>query len=241
MHEHLACRDSLGARSLLGYSRMPTVGHPCARVAKIAVSCAALAAVGATTRTARAANDLREGEIRQFAPVADGPSDIVGSAPGSARATASPNRCAMSLGAGYAAQTLYGVSMDGAGFEAVLGWNLGKVTLAGDIEVIHGSTEYGLTTNTFSVGVHLERDIDRFHIGGGIRLGALEVDRVTNGESLVGTILGGIYVRASVELFRFHGDRDAVYLAAKGSLDTVGVSCPVGGLYGAVIGAGVRF
>jgi hypothetical protein len=50
-------------------------------------------------------------------------------------------------------------------------------------------------------------------------------------------------VRASVDLFRFHGDRDAVYLAAKGSLDAVGVSAgsPGGGLYGAVIGAGVRF
>ena len=46
----------------------------------------------------------------------------------------------------------------------------------------------------------------------------------------------GVFLRVSVDVFRFDGDTGAVFLFAKGSADTVG-----GALYGVACGAGVRF
>lgn len=111
----------------------------------------------------------------------------------------------------------------------------GRITIGADVEGITGSTQYGLGTTTFIVGPLFEGDFDRFRIGGGFRLGLLSVDRATTTANMRGSI-EGVYLRASVDVLRFNEDHSAVFLAAKGSVDSVG-----GTLYGGVLGAGVRF
>ena len=185
------------------------------RIAK-AASCAAMAVLVLTTRPARAEGD-----------------DVPAAKP--APTAHRPNAFGLSLGAGFAAQKLYGVSMDGAGLEALIGGNVGNITIAADVEEITGSTEYGLKTNTFTIGLLLEGDFDRFRIGGGARLGMLSVDRATTGSNLDGST-EGIFVRLSFDVYQFNEGRGGIYLAAKGSVDSVG-----GSLVGGVLGAGVRF
>ena len=141
----------------------------------------------------------------------------------------------MSLGAGFVAQKLYGVSMDGAGLEALIGGSIQNITIAADVEEISGSTEYGLKTNTFSIGLLLEGDFDRFRVGGGARLGVFSLNRATTGNNLDGST-EGIFVRLSFDVYQFNEGRGGIYLAAKGSVDSVG-----GSLVGGVFGAGIRF
>lgn len=194
---------------------MPIPGGPAVRIAKAAASCAAMAALVLTTRVARAEGD-----------------DVPPAKP--APAVHPANAFELSLGAGFAAQKLYGVSMDGVGLEALIGGNVQNITIAADVEEIGGSTEYGLKTNTFSIGLLLEGDFDRFRVGGGARLGLFSVDRATMGSNLDGSTVG-IFVRLSFDVYQFNEGRGAIYLAAKGSVDSVG-----GSLVGGVFGAGVR-
>jgi hypothetical protein len=214
---------------------MPTGGRPGVRAASIAGAGVALVLLGLTPRSAHAANDDGEGAAPEAVPSGDSASDAQDRGSGSSRTAGPQNRVSLSLGAAYAVRRLYGVSMNGGGVEAVLGGNFGNITVAADIEGVSGSTEYGLAMNTFSVGPLLEIDVDRFRIGAGARLGVLVVDRVTTSDSLVGSTTG-MFVRGAVDVLRFASDRDAVYLVAKASMDSVG-----GALYGASLGAGVRF
>jgi hypothetical protein len=189
---------------------MPIIRDVALRTAKIAASCAVLAAVVLAPHPAWA----------EDAPGDDKPP---------------PNRFAISLGAGLAGYKLYGVSIGGGALEAVLGGNIRHVTLGADIEGFSGSTQYGLSTNMFTVGMLVEGDFDRFRLGGGFRLGSFNVDRATTTGSL-GAGLFGLFMRMTFDIVRFDDDRDAVFLAFKFNTDTVG-----GGLYGLTLGAGVRF
>ena len=141
----------------------------------------------------------------------------------------------MSLGGGYSYQILYGVPMQGLDVEAVLGADDGDITIGADIEGIVGSTEYGLSTSAMTVGLLAEGHLGRVRIGGGLRLGVYNINRVTDNGSLFASS-EGLYLRASVDLFSLNEANDVVFLVAKGSVDTVG-----GPLVGAVCGAGVRF
>jgi hypothetical protein len=145
------------------------------------------------------------------------------------------SRFAWSLGLGYAYQGLYGVPMGGADIETMLGAESEKVTIGAIIEATSGSTHYGLATTALNVGPFLEAHLDRVRIGGGIRLGAFNVDRATNNRSLFSSS-EGVYLRLSVDVFRFDRETSAIFLVAKGSVDSVG-----GPLYGVAAGAGVRF
>ncbi len=199
---------------------MAIAGGSAAQGSKMTVACVAMAVLGLTTRVARADEDEDERD-----------------AANSAHPAAPANHFAMSLGAGYVAQSLYRVSINGAGLEAVFGGNFGNLTVAADIEGTSGSTVYGLATSTFDVGVLVEGDVDRLRIGIGGRLGVLNVDRATSSGSLGGAS-AGLFLRLTFDVFRFNGERDAIYLAVKGTVDSVGGS---GSLYGGVFGAGVRF
>lgn len=146
-----------------------------------------------------------------------------------------PNRSVISLGAGIARYELYGVSIDGGTLEALVGGNVGHLTLAADIDGFIGSTRLGLSTTMFTVGMLFEGDFDRFRLGGGFRLGTLNVDRATTTGTLQATS-AGLFMRAGFDVVRFADDRDAIYLALKLNTDAVG-----GELYGLSLGAGVRF
>ena len=130
---------------------------------------------------------------------------------------------------------LYGVPMGGADMDALLGAESGTVTIGADIEAMSGSTHYGLGTTGLNAGPFIEGHFDRLHIGGGVRLGAFNVNRATSSGGLFSSS-EGVFLRVSVDVFRFDGDTGAVFLFAKGSADTVG-----GALYGVACGAGVRF
>ena len=176
----------------------------------MAASCLALAALLLATRSAYAAE----------APDEDTPP---------------PNRFAVSLGAGFAEYKLYGVPITAGALEAVIGGNLGHLTVAADVEGFSGSTQFGLSTNMFTVGMLFAGDFGRFGLGGGLRFGTLNVDRATNTGTLQG-LSAGIFMRATFDVVRFADDHDAVYLALKLNTDTVGTA-----LYGVTLGAGVRF
>jgi hypothetical protein len=146
-----------------------------------------------------------------------------------------PNRFAVSLGAGFAEYRLYGVPITAGALEALFGGNLGHLTLAAEVEGFSGSTQFGLSTNMFTVGMLFAGDFDRFGLGGGVRFGALNIDRASTTGTLQGSS-AGIFMRATFDVVRFADDRDAVYLALKLNTDTVGSA-----LYGVTLGAGVRF
>jgi hypothetical protein len=144
------------------------------------------------------------------------------------------SRFVWSLGLGYVFQGLYGVPMGGVDMDALLGAESETVTFGADIEGMSGSTRDGLSTTALNAGPFIEGHFDRLRIGGGIRMGAFNVDRVTNGGSLF-SLSEGVFLRLSVDVFRFNGDTGAVFLFAKGSADSVG-----GALFGVAVGAGVR-
>jgi hypothetical protein len=176
----------------------------------MAASCLALAALLLPTRSAHA-EDARDED------------------------RAPTNRFAMSLGAGFAGYKLYGVSIAGGALEAVVGGNVGHLTLAADVEGLSGSTQFGLSTHMFTLGMLFAGDFDRFRLGGGFRFGTLSVERSTTADSLQGSSIG-IFMRATFDVVRFADDLDAVYLALKLNTDSVG-----GTLYGVTLGVGVRF
>jgi hypothetical protein len=194
---------------------MPMIRSPATRAAKVAASCVAIAIVVLATRTARA-DDAPEGDA-------------------SKPATAQPSRFVMSVGAGYERLSLFGVSISGAEVEAVIGGKIGDVVLAADLEGFSGSTEYGLSTTMFSGGMLLEGAFDRVRIGGGLRVGMLDVHRASGGRNLEGSN-AGCFVRGSFDVVRFDSDRGALFLALKLSADSVG-----GALYGLTMGGGMRF
>jgi hypothetical protein len=163
------------------------------------------------------------------------PQDADPDAPRYVRPPTPRTRFVWSLGLGYVFQGLYGVPMGGAEMDALLGAESATVTIGADIEAMSGSTHYGLGTTGLNAGPFIEGHFDRLHIGGGVRIGAFNVNRASNSGGLFSSS-EGVFLRVSVDVFRFDSNAGAVFLFAKGSADTVG-----GALYGVACGAGVRF
>ncbi len=141
----------------------------------------------------------------------------------------------MSLDGGYAVQNLYGIPITGMGFGAIFGGAQGDLFLGVGLEFLRGWTEAGLqTTNTELEGV-IERRIDRWMLGGGIRVGTFDVSRVTETSPLL-SLSSGAFLRVSYDLATFGaGDRTALYVLGKASADTVAAP-----LYGVGASLGVR-
>jgi hypothetical protein len=138
--------------------------------------------------------------------------------------------------AGYAAQSLYGIPISGADLSAFLGADLGSWDIGVELEGVLGKTDGGLGATTVTLGGLAEAHVDRFRIGGGVRVGGFNVSRATEYASLF-SLSAGAFGRLSFDVVPFDdaGNR-AIFLVAKGSIDTVGTP-----LFCATIGAGVRF
>jgi len=145
-------------------------------------------------------------------------------------------RLTESLEAAYAYESLYGIWINAADATALLGADLGVWSIGAQAELAAGKTDGGLTTFAYSIGAFAEAHVDRLRFGGGTRLGGLSVQRVTTSGS-IGSGSIGVFGRLSFDLVPLDDEwNGAVFLVAKASVDEVG-----GGLYGATIGAGVRF
>jgi hypothetical protein len=145
----------------------------------------------------------------------------------------------VSFGGGYVGQRVYGVPLAGGAFEVLAGGDYGQVTVCGDLDVVVGSTTFGLGSYTVGAGLLVEAPIGRVRLGGGVRLAIFEVSRVTESGSLRMLTLGA-FARVSLDLLSFPAAleqeaKGAIFLFAKGSADAVGDV-----LLGATIGAGVR-
>ena len=145
----------------------------------------------------------------------------------------------LSLGGGYAGQRIYGVPLTGGAVEVLAGGDYGQVAVCGDLDVVVGSTTFGLGSFTVGAGLLVEAPIGRVRLGGGVRLALFEVSRVTESGSLR-MLTPGVFARISVDLLSFPAAleqeaKGALFLFAKGSADAVGDV-----LLGATIGAGVR-
>jgi hypothetical protein len=141
------------------------------------------------------------------------------------------------LEGGYAGQTLYGVPA--AGFDASAALGARKGILEGGVvaDFLHANTSYGISSTAATAGMFVQlRVLGRLRLGGGVRIGILDVARATNGGAL-GSGSGGVYGRLSFDLVPFGTEgAGAVFVFAKGSLDTVDTA-----LYQGVLGLGARF
>jgi hypothetical protein len=143
----------------------------------------------------------------------------------------------VSVDGGYAYQSLYGIGMTGAEIDVALGGDVGRFAAGAVIEVIPaGWTEYGLRTTTVSAGALFEGHVNRLRLGGGPRIGAFTVQRVTRDASILG-IGEGLYTRASIDVVHFGDEADAtLYAVLKAGVDWIG-----GPLFGVTAGLGARF
>jgi hypothetical protein len=150
-----------------------------------------------------------------------------------------PRRRARLYGAlegGYAAQSVFGVSMSGGDITGRLGADLGSWDVGAQLELVPAKTEGGLNVFAGTVGPVAQAHIGRFRIGGGFRLGGFNVERATTNDTLF-TLTVGMYGRVSFDVFRFDDEgRSALFLVGKGSLDSVN-----GSLLCVTVGVGVRF
>ncbi len=206
---------------------MPRGQRPFRRLALASFLAAGL--LGLTIRTAHADTEPRPDHPMEI------PQDADSDAPRSVRPPPPRTRFVWSLGLGYVFQGLYGVPMGGADMDALLGAESATLTIGADIEAMSGSTHDGLGTTGLNAGPFIEGHLDRLHIGGGVRIGAFNVNRATSSGGLFSSS-EGVFLRVSVDVLRFDSDAGAVFLFAKGSADSVG-----GALYGVALGAGVRF
>lgn len=138
--------------------------------------------------------------------------------------------------AGYSAQSLYGMAIAGTGFTAILGDSLGRFTVGAAFEFVRAWTTEGLQTTTVDIGPVLERRFDRLSIGGGLRVGTFDVSRITSPSPLFSTS-AGVFLRLSYDIATFgRGDRSAIYVLGKASVDTVDAPLFAGG-----VSLGIRF
>lgn len=139
------------------------------------------------------------------------------------------------LEGGYVAQSLYDVSITGMGFAAVLGASADNLSVGGLFTFERGWTQEGLQTTNVEAGVLIEDRIERFRIGGGLRIGTFDVSRVTGTTPLL-SLSAGAFFRLSFDVATFgKNDRGALYLLGQASIDSVDAP-----LYGASLGLGVR-
>jgi len=136
---------------------------------------------------------------------------------------------------GYAGQALHGVPAGGFDVSVALGGRKGAVEGGFVADYLHAETSYGIASTSFTAGMFAQlRVLRRLRLGGGVRVGAFDVARVTNGGSLWSGS-AGLFGRLSFDLVPFGRDGAAgVYLFAKGSIDSVDTA-----LYQGVLGLGV--
>lgn len=147
------------------------------------------------------------------------------------------SRTFVSLEVGYVLQNLYSVPIDGADISVAVGRERGAVVAGAIVEGTPGSTRDGLPTILVTVGPLLEGRIDRFRIGGGWRLGAFNVSRVTGEGNLLFSLSAGAFARVSCDVIDLdEAHKRAIFVIVKGSIDTVGSA-----LYAASAGVGMRF
>jgi hypothetical protein len=141
-----------------------------------------------------------------------------------------------SIEGAYSYQSLYGIPINGFDITGLIGGDFGSWGLGGELEVVPGRTDGGLAAYTVTVGFLAEAHFDRLRFGGGIRVGVLNINRVTTGGS-IGSASIGLVGRISYDLLRFDNEGNgAFFVVGKASLDSVGDS-----LYGVTLGLGVRF
>jgi hypothetical protein len=128
------------------------------------------------------------------------------------------------------------IPISGADFSGLLGADFGPWDIGVELEGVLGKTDGGLGATAVTLGGVAEAHVDRFRIGGGVRVGGFNVNRATEYGSLF-SLSAGIFGRLSFDVVSFDdaGNR-AIFLVAKGSIDTVGTP-----LFCTAIGAGVRF
>jgi hypothetical protein len=145
-------------------------------------------------------------------------------------------RVAGALEGGYTLQNLYGFAINGAAFEGNVVADFGSWSFGGMLDVVEARTDLGLGSFAIRAGPIVEARSGRLRLGGGFRVGGLDIRRATNDSVMYAASLG-VFVRVSVDLFQFEEEgRGAIYLVGKGALDDVG-----GALSGASLGVGVRF
>ncbi len=144
--------------------------------------------------------------------------------------------------AGVAWQSLYLNTFVGGSLDGLLTVDLGDLSVGGTMELVESWTDDGLASFALRAGVVVERRIDRLRLGGGARLGGIEVRRATD-DTALSAVTAGVFGRLSFDVARFGSKRGAVYLVAKGSvdLDPQLNYLSVGALYGVSGGVGVRF
>ena len=126
--------------------------------------------------------------------------------------------------------------MTGVDLAAAAGADKGAVRIGAIVGATFSTTDAGLKTTTTNIGPLVEGHFDRLRLGGGVRIGTFNVDRATTSGSLF-SLSAGIYARASVDLVAFDkAGNSALFLVAKGSLDTIGTA-----LWGAGASLGARF
>jgi hypothetical protein len=142
----------------------------------------------------------------------------------------------LSLEGGYAFQSLYGVPMTSADLSAAVGGRWDTFAAGAILEAMPGSTQDGLQTITLTLGPLFEGRFDRLRVGGGVRLGAFNVNRITTNGGLF-SLTAGAFARVSYDLVDLDDARtQAIFVILKGSIDSVDAA-----LLGASCGLGVRF
>jgi hypothetical protein len=139
-----------------------------------------------------------------------------------------------SVDGGLAFQNLFSVAIVGADITGIVGGDLGDFDVGAILDVNPGSTEDGLGTLAVSIAPIVDGHIGIVRCGGGFRLGYFSVTRATGAARLESPLVG-LFIRTTIDVLQW-GDASSLYLAATGSMDSVG-----GALYGASAGAGVRF
>jgi hypothetical protein len=115
--------------------------------------------------------------------------------------------------AGPSYERLYDLSLYGADFGVALGAQRGISGWYAEIEGNIGRTDHGLGTYQYWVGGSWEGKIDRVHLGLGVHLGFLGINRATTGDMMTGFGFGA-FGFASVDLYQSEGGH-ALYLGAK--------------------------
>jgi hypothetical protein len=136
----------------------------------------------------------------------------------------------------YTAATVFGVPITGADVSAMLGAQGPTIAYGLILDLFSGSTEGGLSAIATDAGPFAEGRFGRLRLGGGLRVGLFNANRVTSSAALL-TLSAGIFARATVDIIDFdRTGNGAFYLVLKGSADAIG-----GPLLAASGGLGVRF